>query len=182
MKEMVRSFSKRAKRTHWWNLMSSKSTDLPCKRHQKPGSNSGIRKRNRTNEKLTLSERTRSNGREWVGYTNSFESPQVKKICGSVNHFMNQKAGIEIGNRTLPEANRCGDQSVFNTRKQGIRSVWGWVRQWKKAAATLQVPVEGSIEDTQRGPVPLAAQRGIHLSTTTQPRVTFFVHSSEFAS
>merc|ERR1712159_601571 len=26
MNEMVRSFSKRANRTHWWNLMSSKST------------------------------------------------------------------------------------------------------------------------------------------------------------
>jgi hypothetical protein len=26
MKEMVRSFSKRARRTHWWNLMSSRST------------------------------------------------------------------------------------------------------------------------------------------------------------
>ena len=35
MKEMVRSFSKRARRTHWWNLMSSISTALflplrPC--------------------------------------------------------------------------------------------------------------------------------------------------------
>jgi hypothetical protein len=30
MKEMVRSFSKRASLTHWWNLMSSKSTDFPC--------------------------------------------------------------------------------------------------------------------------------------------------------
>lgn len=28
MKLMVRSFSKRARRTHWWNFMSSKSTDL----------------------------------------------------------------------------------------------------------------------------------------------------------
>ena len=28
MKEMVRSFSKRVSRTHWWNLMSSRSTDL----------------------------------------------------------------------------------------------------------------------------------------------------------
>mmetsp|Transcript_23852 Transcript_23852/g.63965 ORF Transcript_23852/g.63965 Transcript_23852/m.63965 type:complete len:229 (-) Transcript_23852:417-1103(-) len=29
MKEMVRSFSKRASRTHWWNLISSISTALP---------------------------------------------------------------------------------------------------------------------------------------------------------
>ena len=29
MKEMVRSFSKRASRTHWWNFMSSSSTALP---------------------------------------------------------------------------------------------------------------------------------------------------------
>merc|ERR1719199_2464697 len=29
MKEMVRSFSNRANRTHWWNLMSSRSTALP---------------------------------------------------------------------------------------------------------------------------------------------------------
>ena len=28
MKEMVRSFSKRDRRTHWWNLVSSSSTDL----------------------------------------------------------------------------------------------------------------------------------------------------------
>ena len=28
MKEMVRSFSKRVSRTHWWNLISSKSTLL----------------------------------------------------------------------------------------------------------------------------------------------------------
>ncbi len=35
MNEMVRSFSKRASRTHWWNFMSSRSTALffpprPC--------------------------------------------------------------------------------------------------------------------------------------------------------
>jgi hypothetical protein len=28
MKEMVRSFSKRDSRTHWWNFTSSSSTDL----------------------------------------------------------------------------------------------------------------------------------------------------------
>lgn len=28
MKEMVRSFSKRERRTHWWNFTSSSSTDL----------------------------------------------------------------------------------------------------------------------------------------------------------
>ncbi len=33
MNEMVRSFSNRASRTHWWNLMSSRSTDLPCRTH-----------------------------------------------------------------------------------------------------------------------------------------------------
>merc|ERR1712166_155386 len=34
--EMVRSFSKRANRTHWWNLMSSRSTafPLPTLRHE----------------------------------------------------------------------------------------------------------------------------------------------------
>ena len=35
MNEMVRSFSNRARRTHWWNFMSSRSTALffpprPC--------------------------------------------------------------------------------------------------------------------------------------------------------
>ena len=29
MKEIVRSFSKRERRTHWWNLTSSISTALP---------------------------------------------------------------------------------------------------------------------------------------------------------
>ena len=32
MKEIVRSFSKRARRTHWWNLMSSISTAFPFDR------------------------------------------------------------------------------------------------------------------------------------------------------
>jgi hypothetical protein len=41
-------------------------------------------------ESLTLSRRSPSNGKDWVGYLQCTisEPPLVKKICGSVNYFI----------------------------------------------------------------------------------------------